>query len=349
MSELSVRKIVTVLGVFLGAWLGVKYLLPLLLPFLIGGMLALAAEPAVTFGQRKLHLSRALSTGIGVTGTMALLLGLLSVAGAFLVRELGNLAGAVPNLEKTAQQSMTVLQDWLIAVADRTPEGVRPVLQRTVLNFFDDGSALVEQVTRRVPGVVTSVLGWVPDGALGIGTGVLSAYFISGRLPLIRSALKKRMPESWHSRYLPALKRIRRALGGWLKAQGKLALVTYGIVTVGFLILGVSYGPAWAALIAVVDAVPMLGTGTVLVPWAVVSLIRGEHFRAIGLLCIFGAAMTTRTALEPRLVGRQLGLDPLLTLLALYIGYRFWGLLGMIAAPILATAAKSVLQPEAGS
>ena len=346
MSEVSVRKVLTVLAVFLGAWLGVKYLLPLLLPFLIGGLIALAAEPAVAFGQRKLRFSRAVSAGIGVTGTMVLLLGLLSVFGAFLVRELGNLAGAVPDLENTARQSMTVLQDWLIAVADRTPEGVRPMLRRTVLNFFNDGTALVEQVTRRVPGMVSSVLGWVPDGALGIGTAVLSAYFISGRLPVIRSALSRRMPESWHSRYLPALKRVRKALTGWLKAQGKLALVTYGIVTVGFLILGIPYGPAWAVLVAVVDAVPMLGTGTVLVPWAVVSLIRGEHFQAIGLLCIFGAAMTTRTALEPRLVGRQLGLDPLLTLLALYLGYRFWGLLGMIAAPILATAAKSVLKPD---
>lgn len=347
MSELSVGKLVKVLAVFLGVWLGVKYLLPLLLPFLIGGIIALAAEPAVAFGQKKLRLSRGLSAGIGVTGTMVLLLGLLSVAGAFLVRELSNLAGAVPDLEKTARQSITVLQDWLIAAADRTPEGVRPVLQRTVLNFFDDGTALVEQVTQRVPGVVSSILGWVPDGALGIGTAVLSAYFISGRLPVIRTAVMGHLPESWHNRYLPGLKRIRKALSGWLKAQGKLVLVTYGIVAAGFLILGIPYGPAWAALVAVVDAVPMLGTGTVLVPWAVVSLIRGEHVRAIGLLCIFGAAMTTRTVLEPRLLGRQLGLDPLLTLLALYVGYRFWGLLGMIAAPILATAAKSVLKPEA--
>lgn len=339
------QKMVVVGAVFLGLWLGVRYLLPLLLPFLLGGAVALAAEPVVSLGQRKLRLPRPLAAGLGVTATLILLLAVLSMAGAFLVKELGNLATAVPNLENTARQGMVLLQDFLVGVAEQTPEGVRPMLTRTVLNFFDDGTAVMEQVSQRIPAVVSSVLSWVPDGALGLGTGILSAFLISGRLPKLRKGLSARMPESWHQRYLPALRRIRKALGGWLKAQGKLALVTYGIVTAGLLILGVPYAPARAIPVALVDAVPMLGTGTVLVPWALVSFLQGEHFRAIGLLCVYGAAMVTRTALEPRLVGRQLGLDPLLTLVALYVGYQFWGILGMIIAPILATAAKSVLQP----
>lgn len=328
---------------FLLLWLGVKYLLPLLLPFLIGGGIALAAEPAVSFGQRKLGLPRGLSAGIGVSVTFMILLGLLSVAGMFLVRELGSIAGAMPDLEQSARQGMVLLQDWLVSITEKTPEGVRPALTRSVLNFFSDGTALVEQVTQRIPAAVSSVISWVPDGALGIGAGVLSSFLISARLPKIRGAITQRLPRSWNEKYLPALRRIRKALGGWFKAQGKLALVTYAIVGIGFLFLRIPYGLAWAALVALVDAVPMLGTGTALIPFAVVSLLQGEHLRAIGLFCIFAAAMLTRTALEPRLVGRQLGLDPLLTLLCLYLGYRFWGILGMILAPILATAAVSAI------
>ena len=86
----------------------------------------------------------------------------------------------------------------------------------------------------------------------------------------------------------------------------------------------------------------MLGTGIALVPWAAVSLLQGEHFRAIGLLCIFGAATLARSTLEPRLVGRQLGLDPLVTLTALYAGFRLWGFPGLLVAPILTAAVKSV-------
>ena len=105
-------------------------------------------------------------------------------------------------------------------------------------------------------------------------------------------------------------------------------------------------GAAWALVVAVVDAVPVLGTGTVLVPWAVVCLIKKESLRAIGLLCTYGVAMMTRTVLEPRLMGKQLGLDPLTTLITLYAGYRFWGFGGLLVTPILASAAKSILKTE---
>ena len=77
--------------------------------------------------------------------------------------------------------------------------------------------------------------------------------------------------------------------------------------------------------------------------WAAVSLLQGEQLRAIGLLAIFGCATLARSTLEPRLVGRQLGLDPLLTLAALYTGFRLWGFFGLLAAPILTAAVKSVL------
>ena len=343
MSGFSAEKILKAGAVFLGLWLGAKYLLPLLLPFLIGGGIALGAEPAVTFGQRKLKLSRGVSAGIGVTVTLLILTGLLSVVGMFLVRELGNIAGAMPDVEQSARQGMVLLQDWLIGIAEKTPEGIRSVLTRSILNFFNDGTALMEQISKKIPGMISAVISWVPDGVLGIATGVLSAFLISVRLPKIRQVAVKRLPQSWNEKYLPALRRMRKALGGWFKAQGKLALVTYGIVGIGFLLLGIPYALAWAVLVALVDAVPMLGTGTVLIPFAFVSLLQGENFRAIGLVCIFASAMLTRTALEPRLVGKHLGLDPLLTLICLYLGYRFWGILGMILAPILATAAVSAI------
>ena len=118
-------------------------------------------------------------------------------------------------------------------------------------------------------------------------------------------------------------------------------------MALGFLILGIRRGPLWALLVALVDAVPLLGTGTVLLPWALVAFLQQQHFRAIGLICIYGAAMLTRTVLEPRFLGRQLGLDPLWTLGALYLGYRFWGILGMLFAPVLVTAVKSAAVSDA--
>ena len=341
MGHSSLRKAFVLLGFFLCCWLVLRYLLPVFLPFLLGALLALAAEPAVKLSVRHLKLPRAGATALGVTATLILLTATLSLVGALAVKELGSLAKTVPDIQNTAQQGMDLLQDWLVGMAQQAPDGIRPLLTRTAQDLFTGEPMLMEQVTSRLPGVFTSVLGKIPNGALSVGTGILSGFMISARLPQLKKDVAKLLPPSWHEKYLPALGRVRSALGGWLKAQLKLSGITYLIVTAGFLLLRIPYGFLLALLVALVDAVPLLGTGTVLLPWALVSLLQGNHLQSIGLICIYGAAMLTRTVLEPRLVGKHLGLDPLVTLISLYLGYRFWGIFGMILAPMLATAAKS--------
>lgn len=347
MAHSSVRKALVLLGVFLVCWLAFRYLLPIFLPFLLGALIALAAEPAVKLAIRHLRLPRSAAAGLGVTATLVLLTATLSLIGALAVKELGSLAKTFPDIQDTAQQGMALLEEWLTGLAQRSPEGIRPLLTRTAQDLFSNEPHLMEQVTSRLPGIFTSVLGKLPDGALGLGTGVLAGFMISARLPVLKTALKRQLPASWHEKYLPALQHVRKSLGGWLKAQLKLSGITYLIVCAGFLLLRLPYGPLWAVLVALVDAVPLLGTGTVLLPWALVALLQSDHLQAIGLLCIYGAAMLTRTVLEPRLVGKQLGLDPLVTLVFLYLGYQFWGILGMILAPMLATAAKSFTETAA--
>ena len=346
MSAQWIRKGFLVLGAAVAVWLAVRYVLPVSLPFLLGAAVAVAAEPLVQLVRRKCRLSRGLAAGLGVSVTLVLLCAVILLAGALAVRELGRLAKALPDLQGTATQGLQTLENWLTDLAAGAPAGVRPLVQRSVESLLRGGTGVMEQVSQRLPSVLTAVLGWVPDGALGIGTGILSAFMISARLPVLRRKLRQLLPGSWTQQYLPRLKRLRRALGGWLMAQGKLALVTYGIVAVGLVLLRIPYGAAWAVVVALVDAVPILGTGTVLVPWAVVCLLQQQQLRAIGLLCVYAAAMMTRTALEPRLVGKHLGIDPLVTLVCLYLGYRLWGIFGMILAPVAATAVKSLVQQE---
>ena len=338
MPKTTVKKVFLAVAAAVGLWVLLRWLLPVALPFLLGALLAMAAEPAVTFAENRLHLRRKLASGLGVSLTLVLLAGIMVLLGAILVRQLGRLTGSVPDLEAGA----AVLEDWLLTLADRAPEGLRAVAQRTVLDFFDDGTALVRQVSDRLPAMVGSLVAGVGSGFLGIGTGLLAAFLISVRLPKLRLQLKNALPDRWHTTYKPALGRIRRSLVGWLKAQGKLALVTWGIVSLGFWLLGISYWPLWAALVALVDAVPILGTGIVLIPWTVAAFLQGRQLQAVGLLGCWLVAMITRTVLEPKLMGRQLGLDPLTTLAALYMGFRFWGIPGLLLTPILASAVKSI-------
>lgn len=340
------RKVLLVLGLGVAIWLGGKYLLPLVLPFLLGGLVAFSAQPLVLLGEKKLGLRRTLASGLGVTVTLLLLGGIVSLIGAVAIKELGRIAGAVPDLETTARRSMGVLEDWLLALADRAPSGMQPAVKQTVHNAFEDGTALMSQVTAQVPRAVGNVLSRVPDGALGLGTGVLSAFMISARLPKLRQGLRDRLPEALLEKGKATLKKVRVALTGWLRAQGKLMLLTYGVVSLGFLLLRIPYGLVWAALLTLVDAVPMLGTGIVLLPWALACLLQGQQLRALVLVLLFGTATLVRAVMEPKLVGKQLGLDPLLALLALYIGYRLWGFVGLLTAPMLASVTKSLLDAK---
>lgn len=333
----SWKRTAFLLGGFLGAWLAVRYLLPIFLPFLCGLLLALAAEPAVRLGE-KARLPRWAASGLGVSLTLLLLGTVLWLLGAALVRQVGQLAGRLPDLQYTAESAVEQIRTLLTDAAGRMPDGIRPLATRSVERMLTSGSSFVEQATVRLPGAISSVLQKVPDGALGIGTSLLSGFMFSARLSKLRPAIAARLPVSVKTQVLPALQRSKSALLGWLKAQATLAGITCCILAVGFLILRVPYWPVWAVAVALVDAVPLLGTGTVLIPWAVIDLIRGQHFMAIGLLCLYGVSFFTRTILEPRLVGRQLGIDPLVTLVFLYLGYRFWGIWGMLLSPMLVAA-----------
>lgn len=350
MENSTTKRLLIALGAVALLVLGAKYLLRPAMPFLLGGLLAVAAEPMVSLTRKKLRLCRGFAAGVGVSVTLLLLLGLFTVLGAFLLKEVMRLASSVPELARTAKDGAATLQNWLTDLSESAPEGLQPVLRNTVDGVFRGSDGLFSQATAKIPGVLSGVLSGVPDSALKVGTGLLAAFMISARLPKLKAAFSRRIPKTFQDRYLPALKRAKTALGGWLKAQGLLSLVTYGIVSLGLLFLRVPYGFFWALLVAVIDAVPMLGTGIVLLPWALVRLLQGEHLQAIGLLLIFGAASLTRATLEPRLVGKQLGLDPLLTLIALYCGYQFWGFWGLLLAPVLTAAVKSFLSaPDTGA
>lgn len=315
-------------------WLLLKYLLPVLLPFGIGLVLALGAEPAVRWGSTRLHLPRWASAGIGVSLTLLMVIGLISLLGIMGAQALKHLAGRLPDLESTSAQLEGLLRQSVRSV----PDGIRPLADRAVEGLLDSGNQLVSQAGQRLPGLLSTLVGWLSEGALGVGTGILSAFLFSARLPMLKALPKKYLPETIREKVLPALGRSRTALWGWLKAQGKLCGITFCILLAGFLLLQIPYAPLWAVGVAVVDAVPILGTGTVLLPWALICLLQHNHLRSIGLLCLYGAAALTRTILEPRLVGQQLGLDPLVTLLFLYLGFRFWGIAGMLLAPMLVAA-----------
>ena len=341
------RKLLTLLAFSIGLWFGLRYVLPLALPFLLAGALALLSEPLVRSLQNRLHLPRTAATGIGVSICLLMAVLLFLTLCAFLLRQLRSLADVVPDLEDTAAQGIASLEDFFLVLAGKAPQGLRPVLTHSVENLFSGSSRILDRISGWLLNIASGVLKALPDSALGLGTWILAAYMTSAKLPKIKEHLFSHLPKKWTDRYLPTLKRLRHSLGLWLTAQAKLTGITFSVLTVGFLMLRIPYAIAWAALICLVDALPILGTGTVLIPWSLVSFLQGNHLQAVGLLSIYGVAALLRCVLEPRLVGKHLGLDPLLTLFALYAGYHLWGIFGMLLAPLLTVTVTQLLRkPE---
>ena len=322
-------------------WLAGKFLLPFLFPFLLGTALALAAEPVVRLGTNRLRIGRGIAAGIGITLTLVLLAGIVFFLGALLVRELSGLARQIPPV---MQQSTELLEDALVSLCQRAPEPVGTALTGSVHRFFENSAGIADQAVQKVPAVLSGVLGKVSGSAVSLGTGVLSSYFISPRLPKLQTYCRQHLPSAWKESILPTLRHLKHSLGKWLLAQGKLMAITYGIVSAGLLLLKIPYAFAWAVLVAAVDAIPLLGTGTVLLPWALTKLLQSQPWVALGLTILYLAAMVTRTILEPRFYGRHLGLDPLVTLIFLYFGYRLWGFTGIILSPLLAATTKALTE-----
>lgn len=335
MSPLS-RKFLLLCTVLLGILLSIRYLLPLLFPFLIAFLLALAAEPIVRFGCTRLRLPRPISSGIGVSLSFLFLVTAILMLAALVIRQLRELAGILPDLSGSIRSGMDSMSAWLLKLAAKAPRGIEPVLTRNINDFFSGGSALLDRVSAYLLRLASGFLSQVPNSALSICTAIIASFMISAKLPKITAFLRDRLKTQKLQPVSDTLRRLKSSLGGWLKAQLKLSVVTFCVAAAGLLLLRIPYAPLWAALIAIVDAFPVLGTGSVLVPWSLVAFLQGDRLLAFGLLGLYGTAAVTRSVLEPRLVGKQLGIDPLVTLLALYVGFRLFGLVGMILAPLTA-------------
>lgn len=341
------KKLLLLAAALLTALLLGRYALPIVLPFALAALTALAAEPLVFFFHTRLKLPRPAAAGIGMTITLLILTLLLTVVAALMVRQLRTLVALMPDMEGSARDGLQSLEQWLLGISNKAPESIRPMVRQGVEQLFDGGSTVVEELTARLVSLASGMVSHLPSGALGIATWLLASYMFSVRIHHIRQQLARRMPQQWKDRYLPMLRRLKSAVLAWLSAQLKLISISFAVLTVGFWLLRVRYAPLWALLIALVDALPVLGTGTVLVPWSLVCLLQGNMARALGLLGIFAAVTLLRTMLEPKLVGAKLGLDPLVTLAAMYTGYRLWGILGMLLSPLLAvTVIQLLTAPE---
>ncbi len=341
MNPRSIGKFATFFVLAAMLWLSIRFFLPILLPFLLAAVLAFAAEKAVN-GLQKLRLPRAAASVLGVSGTALLLAALLVLLLASLTRQIPRLMDFLPRLEEAVRSGRELLKDRLLELSGKLPGSIGTLLSGITDRAFQQGSLLVEPLLQRMPQMASDLMGKMSSGLFGTVTGLIASFMLSARLPRLRAFLTQRLPLGVQDKYAQISAGLKRALGGWLLAQCKLAAVCFFVLSLGFFLLKIRHGLLWAFLITLVDAFPILGVGTVLLPWSLVAFLQEQLPLGLGLLGIWVTVWVLRSTLEPRLVGKGLGLDPLVTLLAIYAGFKLWGIGGMLLAPIVATGAVQV-------
>lgn len=343
MTERRFWKLLLYIAVFCAAaFLLFRFLLPVLLPFGIGLALARLGEPAVDALETRGHFPRAVATGLVMGGLFLLLtltLYLLSRTGA---AELSRLAAKLPALLEGLRGPLAALRDRLLRLADRAPDGLGRALRDWTGRLFSGTSSLMERLSGGVLDLASGVVARVPGVFLFLVTTVVSSFMFSAERQKLAAWAGAHLPARWRAGTERLRGHLCQALCGWLRAELRLSLLIFGIVSAGLFVLGVDAPLVLGAVIAAVDALPVFGTGTVLIPWGLWCLLQGKTVLGAGLLVLYALAVTARTTLEPRLVGRQIGLHPLLALLSMYAGFQLFGVGGMILLPIASLLARQL-------
>ena len=316
-----------------GGWVLLRFVLPGLAPFLLAWLLAALTEPVVR-ALTRLRIRRAAAAGLVTLALLALLLFLAARLLSAGLAALQELTAQLPELAAALQTRIDAAEARLLAMAQNDP-GAELALKAVLDALGKSLSTVPESLSRAALGAAGTAAQRSPDALLFLVTAGLGSFFLSAAFPKVRAFLLAQIPPQRLRQLELLVTDLKQSFGGWLRAQLWLMLITFAELLAAFLILRVRAPVLAAALTAFVDALPVFGVGAVLVPWAGVALLRGELRLGLGLLITFAVASLMRNILQAKLLGDQIGLDPLSSLLAVYVGWKLCGFWGLLLFPLL--------------
>lgn len=302
------------------------------MPFLIGWIIALIAGPVVRFLEKKLKIRRKAGSAFVIIAVIGLvvLAGYLLVAN--LVHELTGFAGDLPQMWDSLQEDFDAIAKNFSVVYDKLPEDIQNTIDSIADSASDIAGDFIGKLSSPTIAAVGNFAKQLPTFIIGLIMCLLSSYLFVAEKEQIMQGIKKHMPEALLYRLRLMKRSLVKAVGGYFKAQIKIEVWIYLLLVIGFFVLGVDYAPLIAFGIAILDFLPFFGTGTAMVPWAIVKFLSADYIMTIGLLVIWGVSQLVRQIIQPKIVGDSVGMPPLPTLFLLYIGYMLGGVMGMIVA-----------------
>ncbi len=302
------------------------------LPVIIGWLIAQLANPLVHFLEKHLHIVRKHSSFGVIFGAIFLIVALCYYAALWIWQEAGELVQRLPVYYQALVQGLDKIAENLQSVADRMPLETREKIADFTEHFTDYLGRIVSSLGGGTVEAAGNAAKNIPSLLISFIFSLLFAYFFIAQRERVHRILRHVIPEQTREGLRMVWGNLKYAVGGYFRAQFKIMGVVGLILAAGFLFMQIDYAVLLAALIALMDFLPMLGTGTALLPWALFCALSDALPRAAGLLVLYVVTQLTRQLIQPKMVGDSIGVDTLTTLFLLFVGYRVSGLLGMILA-----------------
>ncbi|MDD6208552.1 MAG: sporulation integral membrane protein YtvI [Clostridiales bacterium] len=332
--KVLVSLVFSLIGTILFIYVGIRALI-YFMPFVIGWFLAFIASPLVTWLEKRLKIVKKLGSAITIILVLAACVGVIYFAVSRIWAEIASLIQNFPEMYEDLEAGFVEIGTKGEQLFARLPQGIQNGWHAMMQNLDQAMGKLIGKMSEPTMEVAGSVAKRIPSIFVATIVTFVSAYFFIAQREEIIIWAKKISPKPIVSRMTMVMDNLKYAVGGYFKAQFKIMVVVFLMLLVGFSLIGVHFSILLALGIAFLDFLPFLGTGTALIPWAVYKFLVGNYRMAIALLILYAVTQIVRQLIQPKLVGDSMGLNPLLTLVLLYIGYKLGSVLGMIfAVPI---------------
>lgn len=330
--------VLLLLGLYLALKLSIFYM-----PFLVAFIISLIIEPAIKFIMKKTKLTRRSSSIIIFIIVSIIILGSLAWILITLFSESSSLLQSLNQyFDKAYIQFQNFMNSFEFDKIHLSDE-ILNVIQNSTGDLLENASNWLREVLTGLLTIVTSL----PSIAICIGITVVALYFICVDKIYILDQIEHHVPKLWVKKIGKHLKDLIKSLGGYLKAEATLVLVSFIISLIGLYILAllgfnIKYPLLMALFIGFVDALPILGSGTVMLPWAIICAINGDINLGMAIIILLIIMSVVRQLLEPKLVSKNIGIHPIFTLIAMYTGFKVVGIIGLLIGPIILIIFKNI-------
>lgn len=329
----------------LGIWL-LKYVWPLLFSLVFSALL----EPFVRFFEnrrRGLRMPRRLGALLGMLLLFLVAGVLLTVLVQWILLRLAQLTGFIPGFAAWMNQTaLPLVKGWY----EKLRLLISPYLSSAIAAGFTQLTQSLVRWAGNVSAVLTSgafaTVRSLPDALFSLLLAVMGTYYLSADRPRLSRWIRRTLPPGLQNRLQFFGKRLRFGLFGQLKGQLLLSLLTAGLLAAAFALFRIPNGFSLGFWIGIADMLPVIGAGLFLLPWSIISFLLGQTGQGIFLAACYLGLSLVRQILEPRIIGKKLGLYPLMTMAVMYAGYRAMGFAGLLLGPVLLNVLKAALDAD---